>query len=308
MVRREASPLLAGAPEGLRQLLSPSLGPLLPPLRSEIFGPQRFAQHGRSLGLTHAAAQPRAGSASFFPRLRSNIRMLRQAHAAIAAQASTGYDLSPAALWLLDNFHLIEAQLQAIHEGLPRSFFRALPVLLDEPLAGLPRIYGVAWAFVAHTDSAFDEELLVGYLSAYQESRELRLSEMWALPTTLRVVLIENLRRLAERLATQKAARAVANLCCDRIETCTAADLQQLYGQLDRRGVGAAFLAQVCAEAGRASVLQRTQLGTLRLRPPCGNRIGLTPPSTPATGGRTPSSPRHSIRRCAAPAPGGRAR
>jgi cyclic beta-1,2-glucan synthetase len=46
-------------------------------------------------------------------------------------------------------------------------------VLQDEPLAGLPRIYGVAWAFVAHTDSAFDEDLLVHFFSAYQETREL---------------------------------------------------------------------------------------------------------------------------------------
>jgi cyclic beta-1,2-glucan synthetase len=43
-------------------------------------------------------------------------------------------------------------------------------VLRDEPLAGLPRIYGVAWAFVAHTDGAFDEDLLVQFLRAYQET------------------------------------------------------------------------------------------------------------------------------------------
>ncbi len=71
-------------------------------------------------------------------------------------------------------------------------------MLLEEPLAGLPRIYGVAWAFVAHNDSAFDEDTLVHFLNAYQEACELRLSEKGALPTTLRVVLIENLRRLAE--------------------------------------------------------------------------------------------------------------
>ena len=122
--------------------------------------------------------------------------------------------MSPAAEWLLDNFHLIESQLQAIHEGLPRRYFRDLPVLIDEPLAGLPRIYSVAWAFVAHTDSAFDEDLLADFLVAYQETRELTLGELWALPTTLRVVLIENLRRLSERVAASKAAREAANLWC----------------------------------------------------------------------------------------------
>ena len=93
-------------------------------------------------------------------------RILREAHRYIGQQATTGYDVSPAAEWLLDNFHLIEAQLREIDDGLPRRYFRDLPVLQDEPLVGLPRVYGVAWAFVAHTDSAFDEDLLVHFLQA----------------------------------------------------------------------------------------------------------------------------------------------
>ena len=237
--------LVPDAPQALLNLLAHTGGPVLPPIRSEIFGPERFAQHGRSLGLTHDAARPRAREATFFPRLRSNIAMLRCAHAYIGAQAATGYDISPAAEWLLDNFHLIEAQLKAVHEGLPRSYFRMLPVLLGEPLAGLPRVYGVAWAFVAHTDSAFDEDLLLQYLTAYQETRELKLSEMWALPTTLRVVLVENLRRLAERLATHKAARELANLCCDRIDAVTVEQLDGVRALLEPRGVARVFLAQM---------------------------------------------------------------
>ncbi len=237
--------LLVSLPTVLRRLLTPNAGALLAPVRSEIFGPQRFAQHGRSLGLTHEARRPGWAGAIFFPRLRGNIRMLRQAHQALLAQGGTGDDTSPATQWLLDNFHLIDAQLLAIHEGLPRSYFRALPVLQTEPLAGLPRIYGVAWAFVAHTDSAFDDELLVQLLCAYQESRELQLSEMWALPTTLRVVLVENLRRLAERLATGKAARELANRCCDRIGRGQTPDLSEILELATRRGVDAVFLAQM---------------------------------------------------------------
>ena len=204
--------LVPDAPAAVGRILDPARGPLERPNRSEIFGPERFAQHGRSLGDTHAARFARRGSTAFFPRLRDNLAILREAHRYIGEQATTGYDVSPAAEWLLDNFHLIEAQLREIDDGLPRRYFRDLPVLQEEPLVGLPRVYGVAWAFVAHTDSAFDEDLLVHFLQAYEEARELTLGELWALPTTLRVVLIENLRRLAERVAANKAARQVANL------------------------------------------------------------------------------------------------
>ncbi|MES2877467.1 MAG: glucoamylase family protein [Pseudomonadota bacterium] len=245
MVQFDLLSLVPFASQSLCDILESARGRVQAPIRSEIFGQERFAQHGRSLGETHRAARAISRSATFFPRLRSNIHTLREAHHYIGEQSSTGYDISPAAEWLLDNFHLIEAQLEEIREGLPKSYFRGLPVLLDEPLAGLPRVYGVAWAFVAHTDGAFDEDLLIHFLSAYQETRELNLSEMWALPTTLRVVLVENLRRLAERVATNKAAREVANLCCDHIETYTVHALDQLLALLTQRGVERVFLAQM---------------------------------------------------------------
>ena len=128
-------------------------------------------------------------------------------------------DIDPAGEWLLDNFHVVVAQIKEIHDGLPRRYFRDLPVLLDAHLAGLPRIYGVAWAFVAHTDGAFDETLLVQFLNAYQQTRALNFGELWALPTTLRVVLIENLRRLSEGVAATMAARELADLWCDHLDT-----------------------------------------------------------------------------------------
>ena len=237
--------LLPAAPPALLAVFDGAAAPLEPPIRSEIFGPQRFAQHGRSLGETHRAAGLRLRPGNFFPRLQSNMAALRAANRYIGVQAATGYDLSPAAEWLLDNFHVVEAQFKEIHEGLPSSYFRALPVLQVGPLAGLPRVYGIAWAFVAHTDGAFDEGLLTRFLCAYQETCELKLSEMWALPTTLRVVLIENLRRLAERVATNKAAREVANLCCDHLDTPRTRTLRQVLALLDRRGVGRVFLAQM---------------------------------------------------------------
>jgi cyclic beta-1,2-glucan synthetase len=245
MAQPELRRLLPDAPQALCDILGTTRGPVEPPIRSEIFGPQRFAQHGHSLALTHRAALVSSRATTFFPRLKNNVLVLSQAHAYIGEQASTGYDISPAAEWLLDNFHLIEAQLKEIHEGLPRSYFRGLPVLLDEPLAGLPRVYGVAWAFVAHTDGAFDEDLLCNFLVAYQETTELNLSEMWALPTTLRVVLIENLRRLAQRVAANKAAREVANLCCDQLGTRSVKALGELLSLLRLRGVGRMFLAQM---------------------------------------------------------------
>ena len=252
-----SSPLPADPSSALRQfcsagaqvctLLDTARGPLEAPIRSEIFGAARFAQHGHSLAQAHQA-RVKGRTAPFFPRLHDNIEVLREAHAFIARQDSAGQHISPAGEWLLDNFYVVKTQVQEVHEGLPRTYFKNLPVLTEKHLAGLPRIYGVAWAFVAHTDSAFDEDLLTAFLDAYQQERELTLGELWALPTTLRVVLVENLRRLAERVAADKAARASANGWWDNAKAGAegaAAALPQLLESLHTRGVQRAFALQL---------------------------------------------------------------
>src|SRR5690606_18060556 len=52
-------------------------------------------------------------------------------------------------------------------------------------------------------------------------------------------------RRLAENVATSKAAREVANLCCDRIETYSPHQLDALLALMNARGAGHAFLTQM---------------------------------------------------------------
>ena len=221
------------------------LGPAPEPIRSEIFGIGRFERHGRSLGETHRAGRATLGQGTFYPRLQSNIRSLRASYQQLASLALDERDVSPAAEWLFDNFHLIEDQLREIREGLPARYYRSLPVLLDAPLAGLPRVYGIAWDFVAHTDGAFDEGLLEHFLNAYQETRELTQGELWALPTTLRVVLVENLRRLVDRIAAQKSARELAVQCASRIDQISLQEAQALYAQAEQLGVRGVFLVHL---------------------------------------------------------------
>src|SRR5690349_428318 len=103
--------LVPGASSDVLAMLDAGRGRLEAPNRSEIFGPERFAQHGRSLGLTHQARRASTSGPAFFPRLPDNIRVLREAHRDIGMRAASGYDVSPAAEWLLDNFHLIDAQV-----------------------------------------------------------------------------------------------------------------------------------------------------------------------------------------------------
>nr|WP_237288468.1 glucoamylase family protein [Variovorax sp. PAMC 28711] len=229
------------------QLLTRPHDAVEPPIRAELFGSQRFEQHGRSLARAQVVQDENAaiGGAPFFPRVDENLASLRSAFDYIALTSRTGRYVSPAAEWLLDNFHLVEAQLQQIREGVPRSYYARLPKLEAPPLAGLPRVYGIAWAYVAHTDSVLNQALFTAFLDAYQDIDELTLGELWALPTTLRVVLLENLRRVAESIAANKVAREVAHAAWDAAATLSVQDLDVLYRGLQSRGLEDSYLTQL---------------------------------------------------------------
>ena len=187
------------------------------PIREELFGIERLEEHARSL----AIAQPvTPGSPRGHPlagRLADNAAALLDAHRKISKAIDQGRPITPAAEWLIDNYHLVEKQVREIRADLPPGFYRQLPKLVDGPFVGYPRVFGIAWAFVAHTDSRFDVETLCRYVRAYQEIQPLTIGEVWAVSITLRIVLIENLRRLAGRIVDSYSARQDADSLADRL-------------------------------------------------------------------------------------------
>ncbi|KQP08869.1 GH36-type glycosyl hydrolase domain-containing protein [Pseudorhodoferax sp. Leaf265] len=243
-------PLIDGLP-GLsryaRDLLDRTCVPAAVHVRAELFGVQRFAEHGHSLAHAQTVYPPGKvpRGTGFFPRVAENLGALRRAFDYIALTSQNGHYISPAAEWLLDNFHLVEAQLQQIREGVPRRYYAQLPKLSAPPLAGLPRVYGIAWAYVAHTDSVLDQALFTGFLEAYQDVAELGTGELWALPTTLRVVLLENLRRVAQGIAESKVAREVAHAVWDAAADLSLPQLDALLAGMEGIGQRAAYLTQL---------------------------------------------------------------
>ena len=187
------------------------------PIREELFSVERLEEHARSL----AAAQPVEPKPTkghpLAPRLADNAAVLLEAYRLTVKAVDEGGIITPAAEWLLDNYHLVERQIRQIRSDLPPGFYRQLPKLAAGPFVGYPRVFGIAWAFVAHTDSHFDSDMLLRYLRAYQEVQPLTIGELWAVSITLRIVLVENLRRLAEMTVDNRAARRRADALADRL-------------------------------------------------------------------------------------------
>jgi cyclic beta-1,2-glucan synthetase len=186
-------------------------------IRSELFGIERLEQHAESLAAAQrVTADPNRGR-RLDRRLKDNGRALLGAYRGVEKAVREERHITPADEWLLDNFYVAQEQIRQVRDDLPRGFYRGLPKLADGPLEGYPRVLGIAWAFVAHTDSRIDREMLLRFIAAYQRVQPLTIGELWAVAIALRIVLIENLRRAADQIASARAARAKADILADRL-------------------------------------------------------------------------------------------
>jgi cyclic beta-1,2-glucan synthetase len=187
------------------------------PIRAELFGIERLEQHAESLAAAQRVTTGPSRGRPLAKRLRDNDRVLLAAYRAIGGAIREEHAITPAAEWLVDNFHVVEEQIREIRDDLPRGYYRLLPKLADGPLAGYPRVFGMAWAFVAHTDSHFDPDTLLRFVCAYQRVQPLTIGELWAVAITLRVLFVENLRRSAERIVSSREERHAADQVADRL-------------------------------------------------------------------------------------------
>ena len=186
-------------------------------IREELFSVERLEQHAESLAAAQSVSSRPARGLPLANRVRDNDEALLEAYHVIAAAISDKRPITPAAEWLIDNFHLAEDQIREIRTDLPPSYYRQLPKLVEGPFKGYPRIFEIAWAFVAHTDSRFEAEMLRRFVLTYQRVQPLTIGELWALAITIRVVLVENLRRLADLIVASQASRDAADALAEHL-------------------------------------------------------------------------------------------
>ena len=218
------------------------------PIRAESFGIERLEQHARSLAASERVTDRPDKGQDLLPRVRDNGRVLLAAYHDIVEAVAAGSEITLAEEWFLDNFHVVDEQLRGIREHLPQSYYRRLPKIATGHLAGCPRVYSIAWAYIAHTDSRFEMETLQRYLRAYQDIQPLSIGELWAVPIHLRIALVENLRRLSDQVASARDARAKADELADRLLGLSGRVTEQTADVLhpfDDSPLGGAFAVQL---------------------------------------------------------------
>ncbi|HEX8141257.1 MAG TPA: glucoamylase family protein [Pyrinomonadaceae bacterium] len=182
-----------------------------------MYSVERLEQHAATLASEFKVYEGRRRGRRLLPALEENGRQLVAAYRSLVEAIRKERTISPAAEWLVDNFHIVEEQLREIRQDLPKSYYYELPKLAAGAMEGYPRIYAIALSITAHTDSRLDTETLKRFIRAYQQVTPLSIGELWAVAITLRLALVENLRRTATRIVAAREAREEADALADAL-------------------------------------------------------------------------------------------
>jgi len=195
-----------------------STGPRVLGSAEELLSIQLLEEHARRLAALLSIA-PRGGGSghAHLRRLKGHMRALRAIYTALADDARHEA-MSPAAEWLLDNFHIISAAARDIHHDLPPSFFKRLPCVAADEFVGLPRIYALALELIGSSAGRLDAHRLQRFISAFQSVTPLTMGELWAWPSALKLALLDHLRARGDVLAANRIHRLAADRLAEVIE------------------------------------------------------------------------------------------
>jgi cyclic beta-1,2-glucan synthetase len=102
--------------------------------------------------------------------------------------------------WLLDNYYIVQRAVRHVRESFPRAFESRLPTFAEGPERGIPIVWGLAREVARMARCRVELEILLEAAREFQGVRPLTMAEIWALPTLLRLALLERLADAAGRL------------------------------------------------------------------------------------------------------------
>lgn len=181
------------------------------PYKDIVLNREDLLNHAQEIARFYAHQETSHPKRTLLPRVKQNIKFLTQAYREITEYSARTLDVVPATEWLLDNFYSLKDLREEIERSLPGKFERQLPRNASGDFQGYPRVYGLLVELIEHTDSQLQSDTLKAFINAYQVQVPLSSGELWAIPIMLRIVLLENIRRLAEQILFTQAEREAAD-------------------------------------------------------------------------------------------------
>lgn len=178
---------------------------------------EKLENHAVELSKYHKTIRKRSSKKNIIRRLDLSYESILRGYEYIDRDIRNNREIVPAAEWLLDNLYLIEKEYKDIRHNMSESFYKELPIINKGSLKGLPRIYHLSNELISHTDGRVDENIILSFINAYEERNVLASSELWALPTMLRIAIIQNISRVVSGIVFAQREKGKADKLADKI-------------------------------------------------------------------------------------------
>jgi len=161
---------------------------------------EELEEHARKTAIDHTVSKSIRYNNWPVLNMNENYDFIKSVYKELNNAASSKNAVPPAAEWLLDNFYILDEQAKVVKKDLSGETYLRLPVLKCGPLKGYARIYAIAAELVSHTGGQINDRIILNYLNAYQSHSSLSDREIWALPAMIRILLIESIKVICEKL------------------------------------------------------------------------------------------------------------
>ncbi|HSM24996.1 MAG TPA: hypothetical protein VK856_09060, partial [Anaerolineaceae bacterium] len=141
---------------------------------------------------------PQSENYSIIRNASIHLKNLEKAYSILSKFAEKKKLASSGVEWFLDNYFVIQKAIEIIRDDLPEVYFNKLPSALGED--SVPRIYLIVKHIIAYYEIELVQNDLDQFLNAFQRNLPLKMSELWALPLMLRLVLVELLSEAIHKL------------------------------------------------------------------------------------------------------------
>jgi cyclic beta-1,2-glucan synthetase len=169
-------------------------------VRSQAPSREELAELGKFLATEHKIKTGTSNDRRLYLRLQSNCSEIEKSYLLLSDSAKKKEAITPGAEWLLDNYFIIEKQINEIRHHFPRGYDKVLPRLLEGEYRQYPRVFHLILSYISNNDCVLDIELLNVFLESYQTQAVLQIGEVWAVPIMIRFALLEQLRDLSVRM------------------------------------------------------------------------------------------------------------
>ena len=160
----------------------------------------QMEEHVIKLAGEHSVSSKKSIVSWPVPRMDDNYHFILSTYTQLNGDVQEKHDVSSAAEWILDNFYLVEEQVKQLRCELEKKSYSRLPVLKNGPFKGQARIFALVIELSMLSDGRINEVRLVDCLKAYQERNKIYDREIWALPVIIKLVLLENIRNICEKI------------------------------------------------------------------------------------------------------------